>query len=99
MPGILKVEGRLSVPWSLQDAFGSVYPRAFLLRVKIHSERIPRCLRRGSPMTVSYALSVSYLQMDVPQIHADSLTDQTTYCQEVDGHNLEGFPMDINSLD
>ena len=27
-----------------------------------------------------------------------SLTDQTTYCQEAEGHNLDGFSIELNSL-
>lgn len=33
MPGNLKIEGRFSVPWSIQDAFGLLYPGAFLFGV------------------------------------------------------------------
>ena len=33
MPGTLQVKGRFSVPWSIQDAFGFVYPGAFLFGV------------------------------------------------------------------
>jgi len=28
-----------------------------------------------------------------------SLTDQTTYCQEAERHNLEGFSIDLTSLE
>ena len=30
MPGMLQVTGRFSVPWSVQDASGKLYPGAFL---------------------------------------------------------------------